>query len=187
MQDELWSPERPETYRPLGEYLTGTVPSDDGRDFLSAHPDPVLVMGMDAMQAAEDDFQTGAMVLGNVPQLTARTIVIPVVKRLKDNFPRFIWIGREPVCDVWLPVQGISKLHAQFTRPNESSCQLIDAGSKNGTFVNGKRLERNVPAALANLDLLQFGPLEVTFYTPEGFWEKVRHLIKLNMGIEGRA
>ena len=53
--------------------------------------------------------------------------------------------------------------------------------------MHGQRLERNVPKVLANLDPLQFGPLELTFYTSEGFWEKVRHLAKLNAGIEGRA
>jgi hypothetical protein len=183
---DLWSSGRPETYRPLGDYLN-LSPTTDSKGFVDAHPDPVLVVGLDAALAAEDEFQTGAMVLGGISQLTARTIVIPVAKRLRDNFPRFIWIGREPVCDVWLPVQGISKLHAQFIRRPERTCELVDAGSKNGSFVNGRRLERNAPLILSNLDLLQFGPLEVTFYTAEGFWAKVIHLVKLSSGVEGTA
>lgn len=186
MDTELWPSGRPDSYRPLGEYLSAPAVSDQ-KAFLTTYPDPVLVVGLDSMQAAEDDFQTGAMQIGGVPQLAARTIVIPVAKRLKDNFPRFIWVGREPVCDVWLPVQGISKLHARFNRLPDRTCELLDTGSKNGTFVNRQRLERNVPRVLVNLDPLQFGPLELTFYTSEGFFEKVRHLVKLNAGIEGRA
>ncbi len=42
---------------------------------------------------------------------------------------------------------------------------LIDLGSRNGTFVNGRRV--SVPVTLSNGDLLTFGQTELRFYCPE--------------------
>jgi adenylate cyclase len=42
---------------------------------------------------------------------------------------------------------------------------LIDMGSRNGSFVNGRRV--SVPVTLQNGDLLTFGQTELEFYAPE--------------------
>lgn len=50
-----------------------------------------------------------------------------------------ITIGRDPSCDVYLNNVKVSRLHARLSKVG-AVWQLEDLGSKNGTFVNGKRL-----------------------------------------------
>ncbi len=52
-----------------------------------------------------------------------------------------ILLGRDPECAVAIPDQGISRQHARLLyRSGEVWVQ--DAGSRNGVFVNGKRVTR---------------------------------------------
>ena len=50
-------------------------------------------------------------------------------------------IGREPTCQVCLPDPGVSRSHARVFLHN-SAVWVQDNGSRNGAFVNGKRLQR---------------------------------------------
>ncbi len=63
---------------------------------------------------------------------------------------------------------GLSKLHARINIEDESA-ELIDMHSGNGTFLNGRRLQPETPAALAHGDLLMFGKLKAQFlrYGPD--------------------
>ncbi len=66
-------------------------------------------------------------------------------------------IGRDPGSDVTLDAKGISQKHSKLiVGPN--LLRLKDAGSKNGSFVNGARVEN---ALLQPGDRLWFGPIEV--------------------------
>lgn len=47
-------------------------------------------------------------------------------------------IGRAKSCDVTVQYSTISRLHAVLTRHDDGSWTIADAGSKGGTFVNGK-------------------------------------------------
>lgn len=49
-------------------------------------------------------------------------------------------VGRSPDCDVVIPDDdGVSRLHATFTFDN-GKLWVRDVGSRNGVFVNGKRI-----------------------------------------------
>lgn len=70
---------------------------------------------------------------------------------------RLIRIGRHPSCDVVFdPVSDnlASKFHAEV-HLEDGEFVVYDKGSKNGTFVNGERVER---ATLKDGDILEFGP-----------------------------
>ena len=56
--------------------------------------------------------------------------------------------------------RGVSRLHAVLKR-EASRVFLMDLGSSNGTFVNGKRLNPNVDHALANGDVIALGKLKM--------------------------
>ncbi|MCB9060752.1 MAG: FHA domain-containing protein [Halobacteriovoraceae bacterium] len=47
-------------------------------------------------------------------------------------------VGRDPSCDVAIPVTGISKRHISITVKGEAPIYIKDLGSSNGTFVNKK-------------------------------------------------
>ncbi len=49
-------------------------------------------------------------------------------------------IGRDPECDIVIADRQVSRFHARLTR-NRESVTVEDLGSKNGTYVNGERIE----------------------------------------------
>lgn len=63
-------------------------------------------------------------------------------------------LGRSALCDVVAPRETVSRLHARIAREGPRFL-LQDAGSANGTFVNGERL--TAPHLLANRDLIGLG------------------------------
>lgn len=67
-------------------------------------------------------------------------------------------LGRSQGADVTLPVMTVSRLHAVVRWGDDGGIVVADLGSSNGTFVNGKRLDRE-PQPLADGDQLRFGEL----------------------------
>ncbi|MES1187335.1 MAG: ATP-binding protein [Myxococcales bacterium] len=64
-------------------------------------------------------------------------------------------IGRSPDATVMVDDAGVSRLHARIRRSEAGTFEVEDLGSKNGTFLNGARIEH----ALANLgDKIRVGP-----------------------------
>jgi adenylate cyclase len=58
----------------------------------------------------------------------------------------------------------ISRNHAMLQSMENGDMYLIDLGSRNGSFVNGRRV--SVPVLLHNGDRLTFGQTELEFYCP---------------------
>jgi diguanylate cyclase (GGDEF)-like protein len=65
------------------------------------------------------------------------------------------FIGRARDAGVRVEDVGISRRHARIVRTQEGRFVLEDLGSKNGVFVNGRRVDR---AELATSDRVQIGP-----------------------------
>ena len=63
-------------------------------------------------------------------------------------------IGRSPLCQIIVQRSNVSRLHAKIER-HGAECVLTDAGSANGTFVNGRRI--GAPYRLQNCDLIGLG------------------------------
>jgi DNA-binding response OmpR family regulator len=63
-------------------------------------------------------------------------------------------LGRSPLCQIMVPRSIVSRLHAKIERDGPRY-QLVDAGSANGTFVNGKRVQ--APHLLSDRDLIGLG------------------------------
>ncbi|MCF6278627.1 MAG: FHA domain-containing protein, partial [Anaerolineales bacterium] len=55
---------------------------------------------------------------------------------------------------------GVSRLHAVL-RKKKHKLFVMDLGSSNGTFLNGKRLEANQEYALRNGAVLSLGKLKI--------------------------
>jgi len=71
-------------------------------------------------------------------------------------------IGRSQHNDYAIQHSSVSATHAELVILPTGACQLIDVGSRNGTFVEGRRLTPRDPAEIASSDLVRFG--EVTLY-----------------------
>ncbi len=62
-----------------------------------------------------------------------------------------ISIGREPQCDICLPLRSVGRRHARIVRQG-ASCAIEDLGAALGTHVNGTRLAPNQPQPLVSGD-----------------------------------
>ncbi len=85
-------------------------------------------------------------------------------KRFVPLGPGETTIGRSATCDLVLEGDGVSRNHAAITE-NGPGFEVRDAGSKNGTFVNGERVEG--PRPLANGDKLAIAGWTVVFENEE--------------------
>src|SRR5436190_467816 len=74
-------------------------------------------------------------------------------------------IGRGDGCMVMLDSRSVSRLHALIQRRETGDLSLVDLGSRNGSFVNGKRV--SFPVTLADADKLVFGDQQLLFRNPE--------------------
>ncbi len=90
--------------------------------------------------------------------------VLPLAERNEFTLGR-ISEGQPIMPDIDLsPYQayarGVSRLHAVLKR-EASHVFIMDLGSSNGTFVNGKRLAPNVDQTIANGDVIALGKLKI--------------------------
>jgi hypothetical protein len=97
-----------------------------------------------------------------------RPWVLPV-KKVRDEFPSMITVGRTRNNDLILEDAWVSKLHAYF-RAQNGRFDLTDCGSRNGTFVGGKQLAKGAPHLLSFGDVVRFGQLTFRFLNPEACW-----------------
>ena len=63
-------------------------------------------------------------------------------------------VGRDGDADVTLRASGVSRKHARLTVSIDADVELVDLGSRNGTFVNGQRIDS---VSLRDGDELRFG------------------------------
>lgn len=69
-------------------------------------------------------------------------------------------LGRDASADVQLRGEGVSRHHAKLVVDREGAVQVVDLGAKNGTWVNGARIEA---AHLQHGDTLQLGRVVLRF------------------------
>ncbi len=167
----------------LGEVAARDGALDEGA-FLARHPHPVLLHPPLDSQPGLSGFQTdltdARSTLEEIDKhLTTRPslLVTPVVKKDGNLFPSRICLGRTRNNDLVILHPRISKFHAYFTTGEEGAYFITDAGSTNGTFLDGKRLptQRRVP--LRDRCIISLGRhFHFRFHTPEGFYLVARAL-----------
>ena len=79
-------------------------------------------------------------------------------------------IGRDPVCSIAIPDSRVSKEHCRIMRVN-GTFMLEDLGSRNGTFVNGRSIDR---VRLSPNDKIVVGESVIFFgsYVPKHFSQR---------------
>lgn len=68
------------------------------------------------------------------------------------SLQRSILVGRDVTCDIIVADRQVSRYHARFNLSNQRII-LEDLGSKNGTHVNGQRIQEQIP--LQDGDVIQ--------------------------------
>jgi DNA-binding winged helix-turn-helix (wHTH) protein len=72
-------------------------------------------------------------------------------------------VGGAPDASVWIDAAGVSRHHAGILLDGDAAT-LEDLGSKNGTYVKGRRV--SAPARLADGDQIRLGSVVITFRIP---------------------
>jgi adenylate cyclase len=76
-----------------------------------------------------------------------------------------LWkMGRSEQCSIVIHDTTISRTHAMIQCTDSDEYYLIDMGSRNGTFVNERRV--STPVLLRNGDLISLGQTAVLFWNP---------------------
>lgn len=89
--------------------------------------------------------------------------VYPLAKKPGASFADMITVGRTPNNDIVLRDVTVSRFHAYF-RQRGDKWIVADAGSKNGSELEGVPLEARKERELASGVAIRIGDFELTFY-----------------------
>jgi len=163
---------------PLDEYL-GDCRRFQRETFVQAHPHPWLLLAVTQDDTSERwrAFRTTSInskILsrhGDLPAVAEGYRVLEIAKTADNPWRNRISVGRARNNDMVIRDRSVSKLHAHFSIDASGQATLTDAGSRNGTRVNGERLQGSDAVALVSGDELRIGRIEAVFQTSAGFYD----------------
>lgn len=134
------------------------------RDARSLPPDALAALVFPSTILGNTSPGDGFWTVAHNPEVTGRdgvtseSYVVWIRKRTGGVFSKLIGVGRTRNNDIVLPFEDISKYHAYFSPDDDGDAlSVADAGSKNGTFLNGVRLDAKKSAAIRSGDAIAFG------------------------------
>lgn len=173
-----------------GAPLLLVIARDEGSDLVRHLLSAVSVSGVNAqpMRALhyETEIHTGDLSgSASATQLDASElrallatethVAAPIAKRAGDAaYMDRVSLGRARNKDIVLRDPSVSKFHAWFEVAEDGAVTIADAGSKNGTRVNGESLVARQPRQLALGDKLRFGTVQARLCEPELLWHALR-------------
>jgi hypothetical protein len=106
--------------------------------------------------------------------LRAPHVSLPLRKRYgaAKDFSERISVGRAMNNDIVLRHDRVSKFHAWFSCDDDQFFYVADAGSRNGTVLNGLLLDES-PTHVRAGDVLRFGAVHALVCSAEVFWDAV--------------
>jgi pSer/pThr/pTyr-binding forkhead associated (FHA) protein len=100
--------------------------------------------------------------------------IAAIIKRKGAPFPNRLAVGRADSCDIQIRFRFVSKLHARFHLEDGVPTSLEDAGSANGTFVNGQKLTPGQTVKVRSGDRIGFGSLSLELLSPTACQSSLR-------------
>jgi pSer/pThr/pTyr-binding forkhead associated (FHA) protein len=96
----------------------------------------------------------------------------------QNAFSMGITVGRTENNDVILDENSISRFHAYFQQDARTQdWMLVDAESKNGTWVGALKLVPKQAALVTDQSRVRFGEIEMVFLTPPSFFSYLQRLM----------
>jgi hypothetical protein len=175
-ENDTAEPSRPHAVLPVATVASLVKRAlDDPEGLASSLGGWVLVGPPPADDANEWSFRTLSArtvrdASGNVEAVLDDTYVVhPLKKQRPGPFASTILVGRSRTNDVCVSHSSVSKLHARVRVADDGALYLSDAGSSNGTQVNGAPL---VPEKETRLDhglQVRFGGCSFQVFEPSKF------------------
>lgn len=104
--------------------------------------------------------------------------IVHVVRKAHAGaaFSKTILVGRADSNDIRLPHPSVSKLHARIQIDHRGQFMLSDAGSQNGTELDGQRMDSRQAAELTDGAWIRTGDLTLCFLGVERLYEMLRRI-----------
>ena len=174
--------ETPET---LESFYALAQQHDD--DAFAAATAPFFLVGPPMTEASDDwSYFTSSMVSVVDPKgslvVDPRFEVYALHKEKSRPFADLLMVGRSTSNDVQILDTSISKLHCKFHLG--ATLMLSDAGSSNGTTVDGRTLPPDVPVEVEDGSVLQLGSRVFTLVDAAHFRSVVLKVDKVMRGRE---
>ncbi len=166
----------------IQDFIRATAHLTNEAAFVDAFPFPFLVREATRGGAApvRDDRATARLKKAAVPVgdgfAEADVWIHRVCPQDPERSEGAVVLGRDDGCDIQLDDGTVSSHHAKFTLAEGDGDELLffvtDAGSSNGTWLNGEKLPDETPTRLDDQDSLRFGPaVKLQFFTSPGFYQ----------------
>jgi pSer/pThr/pTyr-binding forkhead associated (FHA) protein len=97
--------------------------------------------------------------------------IYPVISRDPTDEQVTVTLGRLVSNDIVIAEASISKVHASFNLEPGVDATITDLGSRNGTTVNGRRVQPHTPLAISFGDPIVVGGVAVTLIGAGALWE----------------
>ena len=124
------------------------------------------------------DRDGGIDLTGSESSLLGYKVLAPASSGHKQH-GRKLLVGRSEERDLSIEHSTVSKRHAFILLDDSKKAyKLGDAGSTNGTYLNGKPVESGEPVYLNDGNVVSFGDCDYLFYSPWSFAEVLGKLSK---------
>lgn len=142
------------------------------------YPEKHGARGFSSYHTRMADRGTGSRIAGGGQEMRAYHVLAPP----EDRSPTVkLLVGRGSEREYNIDHSTVSKRHAFILFDEQRKAyQLGDAGSTNGTLLNGQAVESGEPVYLRDGNVVSFGDCDYLFFSPDGFLELLKRL-----GVEG--
>lgn len=143
------------------EFLAASAPALLLRKVLTVWP-PATPVAAPITEMLKEDEVTAPVAVNTSAQIS-QVEVYPLIKKPAAAFPEIITIGRTVQNDVVLANHSVSRLH-MYVRYSDGQWWITDAGSKNGSWIEGQKLKARCEVKLSPMALVRVGELFLTFH-----------------------
>ncbi len=122
------------------------------------------------------DYQAGSGIVQSYQELRNYRVLLPNSTGTGKVPTKFL-VGRSEDREFNIDHSTVSKRHAFILLdPDKNTYQLGDAGSTNGTLLDGRTVKAGEPVPLKDGDNISFGDCDFLFFSPQGFVDLVKRL-----------
>jgi hypothetical protein len=145
-------------------------------EFESRHGSGFLLLTATEVSAPRDSYSTDVQLLSDLDDGSARTGSLSTLVFPLRSAVHIVTVGRASSNDVVIPDPSVSRRHALMKRDESGAFQMLDAGSSNGSTVNGTSVlarGHGPPSELKPGDDVHLGRVACTFVDSEA----LRHFV----------